>query len=63
MLLIVYKALVRRFLYAEMPVDERFEFFATKYNLPENIAKDVAEARKLMDDLSYKIIGSKGFRS
>ena len=47
----------------EMPVDERFEFFATKYNLPENIAKDVAEARKLMDDLSYKIIGSKGFKA
>jgi hypothetical protein len=46
----------------EMPMDERFEFFATKYNLPENIARDVAEARKLMDDLSYKIIGSKGFK-
>jgi len=46
----------------EMPREERFQYFASAYNLPENIAKEVAEARELMDTLSYKIIGSKGFK-
>tara|TARA_R100000315_G_scaffold46863_2_gene21612 strand:- start:1341 stop:6395 length:5055 start_codon:yes stop_codon:yes gene_type:complete len=45
----------------EMPEQERVEFFRSQYRLSEEVANEVINARQLMDGLSKKIVGSKGF--
>lgn len=45
----------------EMPQQERVEFFRTEYRLSDEVANEVLNARELMDGLSRKIVGSKGF--
>jgi|14BtaG_2_1085337.scaffolds.fasta_scaffold00164_20 hypothetical protein len=45
----------------EMPKQDRVEFFRTEYRLSEEVANEVLNARELMDGLSRKIVGSKGF--
>ena len=45
----------------EMPKQDRVEFFRTEYRLSEEVANEVLNSRELMDGLSRKIVGSKGF--
>lgn len=45
----------------EIPKEERLEFFRTQFKLTEDVAREVVNARELMDGLSRKIVGSKGF--
>ena len=46
-----------KFLY-ELPRSERIEFYRTNFGLPENIAREVYNARELMDGFSRRIYNS-----